>query len=369
MFLLSNNQRQYFGLLPIHPSWETMQIEDATFFFREDTLCKIIYRHTGPKEPGYYERDYDLATTEQRSMVLPKTSHGKKKPLSLTHVLDFRCLGFYFSCNFTKGSIVVHNPTNLQTLVSETNPAVFSDETLQHWVEQHIQQCPPGRLQEIAALLQQKRKRVRYRSGDVFTLPLPDGTFAFGRILLDLFRLSKAHVLSPSWGDLIIQIYRFTTTHGAHVPDELRSKPTFPSQVIVHTSILHGQFPLVGHLAVEASDLDFPEFIQNVGARDRFFIKGGIRVQIQVPPELDQDLPCPTFGSGIPIHFLQQALQGTREWCRPHVDLRAHPFRAPILQLAGLSPEMTYDQMCEKTTRGPVSRELIAASQRRPARS
>ena len=35
-------------------------------------------------------------------------------------------------------------------------------------------------------------RRIRFRTGDVFQVALPDGSFAYGRILLDLRRLARA---------------------------------------------------------------------------------------------------------------------------------------------------------------------------------
>ena len=79
-FILTNRQREYFGLQPLEAGWERVSLKDLVLFYDGDIIRKVIcYEHS--KQYGYSEFDYDLRT-QSREQLLPATRRGKSKPLT-----------------------------------------------------------------------------------------------------------------------------------------------------------------------------------------------------------------------------------------------------------------------------------------------
>jgi hypothetical protein len=209
---------------------------------------------------------------------------------------------------------------------------------------------------------------VRYRSGDVFQIPLPNGTFGYGRILLDAFRLRRAGVFDPRCeltglcgSGLLVQLYRRAFAEPLAAVEVLRRSPPFLDEFLDHTQIYRAEFPIVGNLPVTAPEIDFPEYvICHSPGWHIMFGKGGIVAEIPISFEDCEALPKPSIGLGLaPDWVLKniQARSGRRR--RAGNDLRVHRRRKEILGLAGLSPAMSYDEMCARVG-GPTAEELLS---------
>ena len=78
-FELTNEQRKYLGLIPVEKDWELVKLdykyEDIYFYFYGDINRKKI----SLSENSYYETELNEKTTENRTMILPKTARGKIK--------------------------------------------------------------------------------------------------------------------------------------------------------------------------------------------------------------------------------------------------------------------------------------------------
>ena len=78
-FELTNEQRKYLGLIPVEEDWELVKLdykyEDIYFYFYGDKIRKKI----SLSENYYYETELNEKTTENRTMILPKTARGKIK--------------------------------------------------------------------------------------------------------------------------------------------------------------------------------------------------------------------------------------------------------------------------------------------------
>ena len=91
--MLTNPQREHFGLRPIEAGWEPVSLKDLVLYYDGDVIRKVICYEHG-KQFGYSEFDYDLRT-ESRARLMPTTPRGKPKPLTPstswhTSVSDFR---------------------------------------------------------------------------------------------------------------------------------------------------------------------------------------------------------------------------------------------------------------------------------------
>lgn len=214
-------------------------------------------------------------------------------------------------------------------------------------------------------------RRVRYRSGDVFQLPFPDGSFGYGRILLDVFRLRRAGAfdshcaLSGMCGSgLLVQLYRMAFSQPISSISELDQTPRFLDELMDHRQIYRAEFPIVGNLPVQSTDIDFPEYVcadrPNPGEWHYTFQKGAIVVKLPISYQECESLPKPSFSLDLSLERVFEAIQdwSGREAHAPR-DLRVDARRVSILAMAGLDLSMTYDDMCAKVG-GQTAEELLS---------
>ncbi len=217
----------------------------------------------------------------------------------------------------------------------------------------------------------------------MFSIPLPNGSLGYGRILLDVFRIRRQQVFDPRcalndiYGSgLLVQLYRFTTTSPLTDIEGLNEVETFLDEFLAHDLILNGEHSIIGHLPVAPADIDFPEYVSShrpaPGEWHFYFEKGGVVAELAsgwrarlrgVFRDVDHDaalkLPRGSFGQGINADLLLRHIQSpTGINDRAREDLRASPHRKRVLRLAGLSPTMTYDQMATPT-KAPRALELL----------
>jgi hypothetical protein len=215
-------------------------------------------------------------------------------------------------------------------------------------------------------------RRVRYRSGDVFQIPFPDGSFGYGRILLDVFRLRRAGVfparcaLGGMCGSgLLVQLYRTTFPRPIPSVTELCRAPTFLDELLDHRQIYRAEFPIAGNVPVTASEIGFPEYAcsyrPNPGEWHFTFEKGGIVAEIPITFAECEDLPRPSFSLGLVPEAVLRDIQdplGREKHARG--ELRVDRRRNSILLMAGLYPTLSYDEMCAAVG-GPTAEELLSA--------
>ena len=76
-FELTNEQRKYLGLIPVEKDWELVKLDykyEDIYFYGD-----IIRKKISLSENSYYETELNEKTTENRTMILPKTARGKIK--------------------------------------------------------------------------------------------------------------------------------------------------------------------------------------------------------------------------------------------------------------------------------------------------
>ena len=76
-FELANEQRKYLGLIPVEKDWELVKLDykyEDIYFYGD-----IIRKKISLSENSYYETELNEKTTENRTMILPKTARGKIK--------------------------------------------------------------------------------------------------------------------------------------------------------------------------------------------------------------------------------------------------------------------------------------------------
>jgi hypothetical protein len=362
-FQLTNRQREYFGLQPVEEGWDQVPLKDLVLFFDGDVIRKVIvYEHS--QQFGYSEFDYELATAS-REKLLPSTSRGKPKPLTPGNVLGRKELGFSFVCHFGwKGKTfdfqhlyVTHSKTD-ETIVSLEDHGITTYEQLSHWVQEFIDSCPDDHLDSLDKLRDKKRRRVRYRPGDVFEIPFDNGQTGYGRILLDVYRLRRTGLFDevpycglgdPILGSgLLVEIYSYAGSPLAL--EATAEQPVLRTKYMMHDDIYRGRFEIAGNRLVEASDLDFPEGVIARGSRSEnveyHFMKGGMTAQFEMTH--DEYFQTPKIGCafGLDPTRIFDAVNGDTEALRIlSGDLRYSDRRAEILSRCDLEDTMTYSEM------------------------
>ena len=126
---LNDRRRHYFGLSSLKPDWHkevrysvTHAIYKRTeVYFDGNSIKKIIYEEKQLARDGtltsrlYRERDM-IAETEDRYLLLPKTSRGTKKPWTPSLLDTFTYVGPSLDIDFSWGVLVSYNWQNKKKL-------------------------------------------------------------------------------------------------------------------------------------------------------------------------------------------------------------------------------------------------------------
>lgn len=124
-------------------------------------------------------------------------------------------------------------------------------------------------------------------AGNVFSLPLPDGSYAFGRVLLDPMEARKKRLLavdSPLAGLLgqgvLVQLYTQASDTNDYV-----SSPVLVDGLFVERRNLRTEWDIVAYEDVDPRAVEFPEFVTGFchDAGQLAFVCGEIRFPLPFP--------------------------------------------------------------------------------------
>lgn len=258
---LTNNQRQYFGLLSVVDTWDKVQLSDTTtVYYRGDRIIKVL-----DYSFGYCEYDTDIET-RNRQILLPKTARGKEQKLTIAKVLKIKGSGIQFSASFQGGGIHVYdNKRNvffIKSFAEEGDIKNYQD--IDNWVTNYISKVPLDYFDWLAKELSQKRLRVKIKEGDIVAFKIAHGQYGFARILLDVFAWrqngdivsSNLYWIHPR--SLIVAPYaHYADTLQIDI-DKLVNKKTLPSLCIFDLDVYRGEMPIVGHKPLSITDKQIP---------------------------------------------------------------------------------------------------------------
>lgn len=254
-FELTNLQRQYLGLDPVQPHWEHVLLPKTNWvlYFDGDIIRKIFAR----SEESYYESDVLEHTTDNRTIVLPKTKRGKPKKLNFTALQSFSENGIYFS--YCDWEIRISNYTTQTTFFQQNNDSKIP---IEDWIQQWVDKSTDKDLQEIQDFKVAKRKHQKYAEGDFFTFKIGRHKWGFGRIVLDVAKrrktegFSEANLgLSHLMGQaLYIMVYRHLSDTPDVDIDTLRQYGTLPVQAIMDNHFYYGEYTIIGNRPVRPEE-------------------------------------------------------------------------------------------------------------------
>jgi hypothetical protein len=180
------------------------------------------------------------------------------------------------------------------------------------------------------------RKKIAYKAGDIFAMPVANGQYVFGRILLDVPRQCMQTGLAERYGGLYnvncLILEGFDLLKNT---PEFEAAPTaIKGYAATDEAIADGTFKIVGHQPVDPREVDFPESVFMVRFHTAvFFIKG--ELQLLLPVDREKAIAS-GFDISCVIHSLESfgtvilALMGSTNLAGaavdlPHQDVRFAP--------------------------------------------
>ena len=261
-FELTNEQRKYLGLIPVEEHWELVKFDNGIYYYFEDDTIK---KEIKVSKNYYHESELNEKTTENRTMILPKTKRGKIKKFNYTVTQSFSPFGTYFT--FSADGVIIANYTSQRTYYSETftEKEKISLDDLKKWLDKWMKETTEEDLEEIEEFKNAKRKHCKFKEGDFFAFKLSRREWCFGRILMDVSKLRKdenfeknknyglAHLMGKP---LIIKVYHKISDNKNIDLKELSECLALPSQPIMDNIFYYGEAVILGNLPLKPEEND-----------------------------------------------------------------------------------------------------------------
>ena len=262
IFELTNEQRKYLGLIPVEEYWELVKFDNGIYYYFEDD---IIRKEIKVSKNYYHESELNVKTSENRTMILPKTKRGKIKKFNYTATQSFSPFGTYFT--FSTDGVIIANYTSQRTYYSETftEKEKISLEDLKKWLDKWMKETTEEDLEEIEEFKNAKRKHCKFNEGDFFAFKISRREWCFGRILLDVsklkkdenFKKNKNYGLANLMGKpLIIKVYHKISDNKNIDLKELSECLALPSQPIMDNIFYYGEAVILGNLPLKPEEND-----------------------------------------------------------------------------------------------------------------
>ena len=262
IFELNNEQRKYLGLIPVEEHWELVKFDNGIYYYFEDDTIK---KEIKVSKNYYHEAELNEKTTENRTMILPKTKRGKIKKFNYTATQSFSPFGTYFT--FSTDGVIIANYTTQRTYYSEifSEKEKISLDNLKKWLDKWMKETTEEDLEEIEEFKNAKRKHCKFNEGDFFAFKISRREWCFGRILLDVsklkkdenFKKNKNYGLTNLMGKpLIIKVYHKISDNKNINLKELSKCLALPSQAIMDNIFYYGEAIILGNLPLKPEEND-----------------------------------------------------------------------------------------------------------------
>ena len=262
IFELTNEQRKYLGLIPVEEHWELVKFDNGIYYYFEDDTIK---KEIKVSKNYYHESELNVKTSENRTMILPKTKRGKIKKFNYTVTQSFSPFGTYFT--FSADGVIIANYTSQRTYYSETftEKEKISLDDLKKWLDKWMKETTEEDLEEIEEFKNAKRKHCKFNEGDFFAFKISRREWCFGRILMDVSKLRKdenfeknknyglAHLMGKP---LIIKVYHKISDNKNIDLKELSKCLALPSQAIMDNIFYYGEAIILGNLPLKPEEND-----------------------------------------------------------------------------------------------------------------
>ena len=261
-FELTNEQRKYLGLIPVEEHWELVKFDNGIYYYFEDDIIK---KEIKVSKNYYHESELNVKTSENRTMILPKTKREKIKKFNYTATESFSPFGTYFT--FSTDGVIIANYTTQRTYYSEifSEKEKISLDNLKKWLDKWMKETTEEDLEEIEEFKNAKRKHCKFNEGDFFAFKISRREWCFGRILMDVsklrkdenFKKNKNYGLANLMGKpLIIKVYHKISDNKNIDLKELSKYSALPSQAIMDNIFYYGEAIILGNLPLKPEEND-----------------------------------------------------------------------------------------------------------------
>lgn len=260
-FELTNNQRKYFGLIPVADNWNKQLLNnDVIIYFDKDKIVKVLNYGW-----GYLEYDTNI-NTKDRLIIIPKTSRGKEQRLTVPRLLKIKGCGIQFSGSFYGGGIHVYdNKRNVFFVKSFAEEGeIKSYKDIENWVTNYVSNVSENYFDWLNKELSLKKLKIQAREGNIIAFKIASGKYGFARILLDVFNTrQKADVIRPQlyWvhpRSLIVAPYAYYANTLEIDIDTLINKKNLPALYIFDLDVYRGEMPIIGYRPLSENDRQIP---------------------------------------------------------------------------------------------------------------
>jgi hypothetical protein len=372
---ISNIERPYFGLNEIDEAWDEVRInEKTTVFYIGSTITKVIHKEIVRNNDFikwvlYLEFD-TLIETEDRKMIVPKTSQGKLKKITSTNIVSPLPTGCIFSASIGGGVhnsfIFSGNHRNNQKLPIFDFEWIKNIDDFHRFINEYISTCPQNYFEKVDRIRNMNHQTVRFGAGDIFRIELDREYYGYGLILgkireFEKWReLPKKHPLrNVMMQPIMFRFYKIKTQNPNLMSSDLAKIDLLPVDIAGDNDIIWGTHPIVDTKILVESDIDFkmhyhPEIRQGDEMKYRFaWGFGMIEVALQQVPEelrfriLDRkDFSNISVAMSILEISLQKALNGESPY-HSHDDL-LHPdnldIKMKIFKMLGIDEDISLDE-------------------------
>lgn len=267
MFELNNEKRQFFGINPVLPHWERILFKgdalraDSILYYDKNTIKRYIISTNSQYEEKQYNEN-----TKNQNILLPKTDKGKEK--KLTPAILEKCNPINTYCKIKNNkSILIGNHTTERTFYNSEfdnfgeNQTVAIDEIVNNFIDT----CPKTQLSEIAEFNSETRKNIKYKAGDFFRFKINRTYYGFGRILLDINKITKQKLINNNHGlhslagpPVLIKLYAILSEQKNLDIEYIKKQISLPSSYIMDNHIFYGDYEIIGNNKLEENELNFP---------------------------------------------------------------------------------------------------------------
>ncbi|MBQ4522006.1 MAG: immunity 26/phosphotriesterase HocA family protein [Lachnospiraceae bacterium] len=371
---LTNEQRYYYGLLPLSPDWEKVVRYSVTHgcykrsevYFDGTSIKKIIYEEKSVKDGkslgfnGYSEFDLD-AETEDKTLLLPKSSRGKKKPwtpsllMTSTYIKEHLLVSFWDN-GFGVGAF---NNRNEQKLPLPKGN-IKNDKDFQKYTKDYIRSLPENYDEVLSEFHNKKRITVKIRPGDIFRVALSPNTYTYGLILgiaRDVIQWDKVpseHPMQMMMAQpIMFRQYDIVTTNPDMSPEDLEAVPMYPMDMAQDNEILWGTYPVVGHKTLTPNDIDLG-FACHKKTGEVFWGFTSFTVNPEIYQEFFEDRPkYYLLESSYPVGLFIQLYEKMPQHITRNLELRKI-----VLKELGMPLDSTVDDFAKRFG-GPTREEYI----------
>lgn len=407
LVVLTDEERRYFGLDAISPTWETqiyccktnLWYTRVTAFFDGSTIVKVIYETQRVLDDGianykcYTEYDTRLVTADRKQLI-PLTARGKIKPLtasSISAIMPFGCnLGISFESGKDTFLRLCNPRANKEFPIGERDAvaAIQSDRHFHAFAQYYISTCRDDYFEKLQAFKSAKKVTVKYRPGDIFRMDYDRTHYCYGIITGDVKRIKAMPELPEKHSlrqlmmvPILVRTYQLITENPNLTADDLRGVTLNRVEICGDNDIIWGTHTIVDHKQLEPEDLEFnfvctkivshaPHttlFTQDMFMRDGFIPKNEYSLYIewgfaqtllrydQLSDELKEYLDSyssPHGGVSMHIDPCAAVLNERQRQYDSYRNNLLNPENRKILNeifaCLGLNAEATFDQFAEK---------------------